>query len=193
MADEVIVLTGIKETVDALKEFDKSAVRKFNKVINTELANAERNAHDIVRGISNGKTDTPMSGWRPYDAAKPRRSTRGGAGWPAWNMSEVIAGVRKTKAQGKVRADYTTSAGALINKSAAGAIFEVAGRISGAKATGRDQGSQFMRTLSARFKPASRLVWRVVDKDRAKIEANVNKALQEAKAELQRHLNREQA
>lgn len=191
MADEVIILSGIKETLDALKEFDKSAVRRFNKVINTELANAERDAHGIVRGISNSKSDTPMSGWRPYNAAKPRRSSRGGTGWPAWSTGEVIAGVRKTKAQGKVRKDYTTSAGALINKSAAGAIFEIAGRISGKNATGRRQGDQFMRTLSARFKPASRLVWRVVDKDRAKIEANVNRALEEAKAELQKHLNRE--
>jgi hypothetical protein len=192
VADEVIVLTGIKETVDALKEFDKSAVRKFNKVINTELANAERDAHGIARGIGNGQTDTPMSGWRTYNAANPRRSSRGGAGWPAWNTGEVVAGIRKTKAQGKVRKDYTTSAGALINKSAAGAIFEVAGRKSGGSA-GRSQGQQFMRTLSARFKPASRLIWRVVDKDSAKIQANVNKALEEAKAELQKHLNREQA
>jgi hypothetical protein len=191
MADEVIVLTGIKETLDALKEFDKSAVRKFNKVINTELASAERDAHGIARGISNGKSDTPMSGWRPYNAARPQSSSRGGSGWPAWNTGEVVAGIRKTKAQGKVRADYTTSAGALLNKSAAGAIFEVAGRKSGKDATGRRQGDQFMRTLSARFKPASRLIWRVVDKDRAKIETNVNKALEEAKAELQKHLNRE--
>ena len=191
MADEVIVLTGIKETVDALKEFDKSAVRKFNKVINTELANAERDAHGIVRGIGNSQTDTPMSGWRSYDAANPQRSSRGGAGWPAWNTGTVIAGIRKTKAQGKVRRDYTTSAGALVNKSAAGAIFEIAGRKSGGS-SGRSQGQQFMRTLSARFKPASRLIWRVVDKDRAKIEANVKKALDEAKAELQKHLNREQ-
>lgn len=192
MADEVIVLTGIKETVDALKEFDKSAVRKFNKVINTELANAERDAHGIVRGIGNSQTDTPMSGWRSYDAANPQRSSRGGAGWPAWNTGTVIAGIRKTKAQGKVRRDYTTSAGALVNKSAAGAIFEIAGRKSGGS-SGRSQGEQFMRTLSARFKPASRLIWRVVDKDRAKIEANVKQALDEAKAELQKHLNREQA
>jgi len=191
MADEVIVLTGIKETVDALKEFDKSAVRKFNKVINTELANAERDAHGIARGISNGKTDTPMSGWRNYDAANPQRSSRGGAGWPAWNTGTVIAGIRKSKAQGKVRGDYTTSAGALINKSAAGAIFEIAGRTSGGTMA-RSSGGQFMRTLSARFKPASRLIWRVVDKDRAKIEANVKKALDEAKAELQKYLNREQ-
>lgn len=190
MADEVIVLTGIKETVDALKEFDKNAVRRFNKVINTELANAERDAHNLVRGIGNGKTDTPMSGWRPYDAANPRRSTRGGAGWPGWNTGVVIQGIRKTKAQGKVRRDYTTSAGALVNKSAAGAIFEVAGRLTKATAA-RTQSDQFLRTLDNRFKPASRLIWRVVDKDRAKIEANVKRALDEAKAELQKHLNKE--
>ena len=190
MADEVIVLTGIKETVDALKEFDKNAVRRFNKVINDELAKAERDAHNIVRGIGNGQTDTPMSGWRPYDAANPRRSTRGGAGWPGWNTGVVIQGIRKTKAQGKVRRDYTTSAGALVNKSAAGAIFEVAGRKSGGSSA-RSQGAQFMRTLTARFKPASRLIWSVVDKDRAKIEANVKRALDEAKAELQKHLNKE--
>lgn len=192
MADEVIVLTGIKETMDALKEFDKSAVRRFNKVINAALTGAERDAHNIARGIGNGQSDTPMSGWRPYNAANPRRSSRGGAGWPAWSTGEVVAGIRKTKAQGKVRRDYTTSAGALVNKSAAGAIFEIAGRKSGGSA-GRSQGEQFMRTLSARFKPASRLIWRVVDKDRAKIEADVKRALDEAKAELQKHLNRERA
>jgi len=191
MANEVIVLTGIKETLDALKEFDKSAVRKFNKVINTELAGAERDAHGIVKAVGNSQTDTPMSGWRTSNAANPRRSSRGGAGWPAWNISEVVGGIRKTKVQGKVRRDYTTSAGALINKSAAGAIFEIAGRVNGKRATGKRSGDQFMRTLSSRFGVASRSVWRVVDRDRTKIEGNVKQALDEAKTELQKHLNRE--
>jgi hypothetical protein len=48
-----------------------------------------------------------------------------------------------------------------------------------------------LRTLGNRFGKASRLVWRVVDKDKAKIEQNVARALEEAKAELQKHLNRE--
>jgi len=190
VADEVIVLTGIKETVDALKEFDKKAVRRFNKVINDALTGAERDARSIARSVTNGSTDTPMSGWRQYDAANPQRSSRGGAGWPAWNTETVVQGIRKTKAQGKVRGDYTTSAGALVNKSAAGAIFEIAGRKSGGTSA-RGQGAQFMRTLTNRFKPASRLIWSVVDKDRARIEANVKKALDDAKAELQKHLNRE--
>ena len=189
MADDVIVLTGIKETLDALKEFDKDAVKRFNKVINTELAGAQRDAKNLI------SEEPPMSGWRKADAAKPTK-IRGGAGWPGWNAGEIKSKITKTRAEGKVRkGDFTTSAGALLNKSAAGSIFEVAGR----KASGTrrmfatDSGGQFLRTLGNRFGKASRVVWRVVDKDKAKIQANVDRALEEAKAQLQRELNRERA
>jgi hypothetical protein len=187
MADEVIVLTGIKETLADLKEFDKDAVKRFNKVINTELAGAQRDARNIIQD------EPPMSGWRKADAARGR--TRGGQGWPGWNAGEIKSKITKTKAQGKVRGDYTTSAGALINKSAAGSIFEVAGRVASgtSRMTAQSSSGQFLRTLGNRFGKASRVVWRVVDKDRARIEANVNRALEQAKADLQRHLNRERA
>jgi hypothetical protein len=187
MADEVIVLTGIKETLDALKEFDKDAVKRFTKVINSELAGAERDARGLI------SEEPPMSGWRKSDAAKPRKTTRGGAGWPGWNAGEIKSKITKTKVQGKVRGDYTTSAGALLNKSAAGAIFEIAGRkASGTKAmTAQSSSGQFLRTIGNRFGKASRVVWRVVDKDRSKIEANVARALEQAKADLQKHLQGE--
>jgi uncharacterized protein YfaP (DUF2135 family) len=185
MADEVIVLSGIKETLDALKEFDKDAVKRFNKVINTELAGAERDAKGLI------DEDPPMSGWRKADAI--RGKTRGGAGWPGWNAGEIKSKITKTKVQGKVRGDYTTSAGALLNKSAAGAIFEIAGRqASGTKKMfAQTSSGQFLRTLENRFKKASRVVWRVVDKDRARIETNVARALEQAKADLQKHLQGE--
>ena len=185
MADEVIVLTGIKETLNDLKEFDKSAVRRFSKVINDELAGAERDAKNLI------SDQPPMSGWRKADAI--RGKTRGGEGWPGWNAGEIKSKITKSKAQGKVRKDYTTSAGALLNKSAAGSIFEVAGRVaSGTKRmTAQSSSGQFLRTIGNRFGKASRVVWRVVDKDKARIEANVEKALNEAKAELQKYLNRE--
>ena len=182
MADEVIVLNGIKETLTALKEFDKDAVRRFNKVINSELAGAEKDAKGLI------SEDPPMSGWRKSDAATGR--TRGGAGWPGWNAGEIKSKITKTKAQGKVRGDYTTSAGALLNKSAAGSIFEVAGRKTKA-GTGGGSSAQFLRTLGNRFGKASRVVWRVVDKDKARIEKNVEQALNDAKAQLQAHLNKE--
>ena len=186
MAEEVIVLYGIKETLDALKEFDKDAVKRFNKVINTELAGAERDAKNIIQDRP------PMSGWRKADATNPRKTTRGGAGWPGWDAGEIRSKITKTKAQGRVRGNYTTSAGALLNKSAAGAIFETAGKKTKA-GFGGGSGSQFLRTLGNRFGKASRVVWRVVDKDRARIEENVARALEEAKADLQKHLQGERA
>jgi hypothetical protein len=190
MADEVIVLSGLKETLDALKEFDKAAVRRFNKVINSELSSAETSARTIVARIDNSQgTGTPMSGWRQNAATRPS-STRGGAGWPAFNPVDVAAGIVKSKAQGRVRGDYTTSAGKLINKSAAGAIFEVAGRRTKGSAA-RTSGAQFLRNLGNRFGKASRLIWSVVDKDADRIQRNVAKALDEAKQELNRALNKE--
>ena len=191
MADEVIVLSGIKETLDALKSFDKDAVKRFNKVINDELAGAERDAKALISAVAGYNNDnTPMSGWRKDDATKPRKTTRGGAGWPGWDASKIQAGITKTKAQGKVRRDYTTSAGALLNKSAAGVIFEIAGRKT-KPGSGRGSSNQFLRTLGNRFKAASRVVWRVVDKDRVKIEANVARALEQAKMDLQKALQGE--
>jgi hypothetical protein len=188
MAEEIIVLTGIKETLVALKEFDKVAVRKFNKVVRDELASAESSARNSIDLISNTKTNTPMSGWRTIDALKPTK-TRNNAGWPGWNKDVIKAGIKKTRVQGKVRGDYTTSAGALINESASGAIFEVAGR----KSSGTGTGVSFINTLNARFQTASRTIWRTADRDRPRIQANVNNALNEAKALLQKHLEKERA
>ncbi len=195
MADDVIVLTGIKETLDALKEFDKDAVKRFNKVINTELAGAQRDAKATISAVAGyNENNTPMSGWRKTDAAKGK--TRGGAGWPGWNAAEIQSKITKTRAEGKVRkGDFTTSAGALLNKSAAGSIFEIAGRIASgtSRMNATNSSGQFLRTLGNRFGKASRVVWRVVDKDRPRIQANVEKALSEAKVQLQKHLNRERA
>lgn len=185
---EVIILTGIKETIDALKEFDKDAVKRFNKVINSELSSAETSAQSLVARINNSQgTGTPMSGWKQSNTTRAT-STRGGVGFPGFNPGEVAAGIVKSKAQGRVRGNYTTSAGSLLNKSAAGAIFEVAGRNTKATAA-RTSSAQFLRNLGNRFGKASRLIWYVVDKEGEQIKRNVAKALEEAKQDLNRALS----
>jgi hypothetical protein len=182
MAEESeIVLVGIEETLEGLKKFDKDAVKRFNKVLNDVLTDAERAARGFV------KADPPMRGWKTTDPLKPKKTTRGGAGWPAYNQGVIQQGIRKTKAQGKVRGDYTTSAGALINNSAAGAIIEVAGRKTGGTGTG----IQFIRNLTDEIKNPSRLIWQAVDAKKKPAEIKVLAALNEAKADLQKNLDRE--
>ena len=178
MAKDVVVLKGIKETLKALESFDKEAVRNFNKVINNELGTAKKDAQNLV------SSDPPLSGWNTTPPAKPR--SRGGAGWPAWDQSVVKAGISSSKAERRVRKDYTTSAGALINRSATGVIFELAGRSN--KSSGKNN---FISNLEKKEQGASRLIWKIVDRDRQKIERNVEQALNDAKATLQKNLEKE--
>jgi len=179
MAEEqAIILTGIEPTLRALKQFDKKAVTKFNKIVNTELNNAENAAHRLVDSIQSRTTDTPMRNWRSTQAINGR--TWGGAGWPAWDRSTIKEGIKKSKSQRRTRGDYTTSAGALLNTSDAGKVFELSGR--------NKKSGSFIERLNW-FGKASRLVWKVVDKERPRIEKVVEKALEDAKRELQNHLN----
>ena len=180
MNEEAIVLTGIKETLAALKQFDQDAVKGFNKVVTSELKIARDQARNKVDKIQSRNSDTPMSGWRKVEPKNPSKTSRGGKGWPAWDTGAIKTGIVSTRAEGKVRADYTTSAGALLNKSAAGAIFEVGGRLGGS--------GNFIENLNW-FGKASRLIWAVVDKDKEAIQKRVAEALDEAKKTLQTNLN----
>jgi hypothetical protein len=184
---EVVIIYGLDKTIKALREYDKTALKRFNKVINDNLSKAERDARRIVDFVGNETgTPAPMRGWvTSYGPSKPTTTTRGGSGWPPWVPADIKKGIQKSRAQGRVRADFTTSAGALVNKSAAGAIFEVAGRKSSGK--GR-RGQQFIRNLQ-KWGKASRLVWRIVDRDRDKIVEDVIKAQREANEILQKRFN----
>jgi hypothetical protein len=175
MSQDAIVLTGVKETLTALAQFDKDAVKGFNKVINSELRQAKVEAQGFVQA------KPPLSGWKTEPPRKPR--SRGGAGWPAWDQSVIKAGISASKAEGKVRGDYTTSAGGLKNRSAAGVIYEIAGRI--------NKSGTFVSNLERKEGDASRLVWKAVDIHKDRILRNVSQALDEAKAKLQKHLNME--
>lgn len=170
----VVVLTGISETIKALDEFDKDALKRFNDVVTSELNMAKTKAKGFIPASA-------MSGWTAKDVINPRKSIRGGAGFPPFDQGKVVSGIRSTRKQGKAReGDYTTTAGALIQQDAAGAIFEIAGR--------RGANNQFVKNLD-RFGKASRAIWRAVDEERQGIERRVEAALNAAKSTLQRHFN----
>jgi hypothetical protein len=185
-----VILVGLKETLDALQDFDKEAVKKFQKVINDELRHAKKDAQQLIyKAVAQGSDNqiAPLSNWQTQAKIGARTQKQSKIRpFPTWDTSEVVSGIVSSKATGKVRGDYTTSAGALINKSRAGAIFEIAGRLKGEGTNA--SGTAFKKILNEKFGEASRVVWRIVDRDRLKIEANVVLALEEAKATLQKHL-----
>ena len=180
MSKNAMVLTGLKETLKALEQFDKDAVKEFNKVINSELRKAKQDAQGFVSSAP------PLSGWNTQPARNPR--SRGGAGWPQWDQSIIKAGISTSKAERKVSKDYTTSAGALKNISAQGTIYELAGRKN--KSAGKNK---FISNLEKQDGDASRLIWKSVDKNKDRIVRNVFDALEKAKATLKQNLNKERA
>lgn len=177
MSKDAIVLTGVKETLNALESFDKQAVKEFTKVINSELAIAKKDAQGFVAGAP------PLSGWNTQPPKKPR--TRGGAGWPSWDQSVIRQGISTSKAEGKVRRDYTTSAGSIRNKSASGVIYELAGRT--------NRSGRFISNLEKKEPKASRLIWKSVDKNKDRIIKNVYSAFEDVKSKLQKNLDKERA
>ena len=181
---DAVILTGISETIEELKKFDKQAVKDFDRVVKEVLVSAKSDAIALV-------PETVMSGWQKEKSVHPHKRTRGGAGWPAWNKAEVQKGIVGSRTEGKVSRDYSTSVASLKNNSAAGVIFELAGRRKGKSTLSdkRGSGEQFKRTIANRFGKPSRLVWRAVDNHREIYRRLIIEALENAKAELQKHLD----
>jgi len=174
-----VVLLGLHETIADLKKFDKAAARRFNKIVNSTLEEAKVEAIGYVPAV-------PMRNWSSKVSSKPGEQSSEGKKFPAYNPETIKAGIKKSRAQGKVRGDYTTSAGALLNTDRAGAILEIAGRAKGKETSA--SGRQFKTNLE-RFGKASRVVWKAVDRNKAAFEVRIALALEQAKRELQQALD----
>jgi len=181
MINSTVTLYYVKETLTALEQFDKEAVKAFKKTVNKELVHLRDYSRKNI-------PDVAMRNWKNTIPLKPHTDVRGGKGWPAWDPEQVKANIRVSKAKGKVRGDYTTSAGALINRDPAGAIFEIAGRKSDDSKS--KSGQQFKQNLK-KFGSASRVVWRAVDRNKEIFDARIAKATEEAKQDLQKALQKQ--
>lgn len=170
---KTVQVWGVTQTLKDLSAFDKAAVKAFNKVITSEVGKATLLAQSEI------PEEPPMSGWRQTAAIKG--TVRGGAGWPAWSTGAARAGIKHTRAGGKVRRDYTTSYAGVIQNDAAGAIYEVAGRK-------RPRANQFIQNLD-RDKRASRAIWRAVDRLGPEIRHKFEVEFDKVQKELKRHLD----
>ena len=184
MADRFVV-TGLRETIEGLKEFDKKALRDFRRATDDQLEKVRKDAEKLVIHYSTHGSGTPLSGWQTKKSSKPHKEVRGGVGWPEWNYIKVIAGLKISKAQGKVKGDYTTSAGALLSSDPAAYIFELAG--SADKSTNKS-GKAFIDNLTKLYGKPGRLAFRALDANRDNVEKAYQEALEVAKEALQNAL-----
>lgn len=181
-------LEGLDETLRTLRAAAPDLRKQLAKEIKGVGDEIVRDARALVPG------KPPLSGWGyvPKDPtgwaqARGRTPSRGGAGFPTFVPSQVSAGIvaKTTRPKG-------AQFGALLyllNKDAAGAILEVAGRKS--DGTPGTAGPVFIDKLND-IDRASRVIWQAYDeKGRNKVQGALIRAVERAEDELQRRFGDE--
>lgn len=177
----------------------RKALRRFapdlDKALKKELSSALRPIVRAARGFA--PTDSQvLSGWR-------NRSFNQGS-FPTYSQSTVRNGIGFTTSPSKVNKNGYSSAVTIYNKSAAGAIYESAGRNGnqgqpwvGPSASGASKkvsrsinpkaGEQFiasMPELTGSLKGRGRLIFKAWAENRGKAEGAINKAISVAEQAL---------
>ena len=181
-----IRVVGLGDTLKAMKVFSPNALEQYQK----ESKEAATIVVKIAKAII--PDEPPMSRWRKIQARKPRgtprphsnprRNPRGGAGWPIWDSNEIRRGIRVATVKKRERGESWGTLLRIENRSASGAIFEVAGRRSRGKSP---SGVQFIRNLTT-FSNASRAIWRAYDQNEETVTESVQQAIDKAIAQFQR-------
>lgn len=181
-----IEVVGLGDTLKAMKVYSPNALKVYQK--------EARDAANIVVRVARQAipAEPPMRNWRkvpprrarstPRPHSDPRTNPRGGAGWPIWNSAEIRAGIKQSIAKKRQRGESWGSLLRVENRSASGAIFEVAGRRSKGKSL---SGRQFIRNLNA-FHGASRAIWRAYDENETVVTQAAQAAIDKAIAQFDR-------
>lgn len=173
-----IILTGLKDTKKALKQYAPEVLKEMN----SEIKAVGKSVATLAKARI--PEAPPMRGWRNVPAAAPR--ARSGAGWPAYSPSEMKKGIKfKTGGARRKKGSTTSDAYSLINQSAAGMIFELAGRTS----NGNGSGVAFINDLN-KVRKASRAIYSALDeRGKAEVAQAISDAVEKAEKALQAQLN----
>lgn len=155
---------GLRQALTALGKIDKEAQKEAKREMRSALKPAQADARSKV------PLKPPLSGW----------SSTSRIGWSARARTGVQISISsKRDRAGRIRL------AALVQRQAAGAIFDMAGRKSGgATASGR----QLIAQLNARFGRPSRSLWPTVEQHRPQIERDLDTALRRVQDRINREL-----
>lgn len=120
-------LIGYNDTLKALRGVDAVAAKQLRGQMRQAAAVIVKDARGHVNA------DTPrVSGWRTIDATgrapwTNRSLTRSGAGWPAWNVSDIRRTIKVSTRRSKpVRGQVNRTTLSIRSKSAALTVYEFA-------------------------------------------------------------------
>lgn len=165
---------GLKKVWTALGKMEPEVRKELSK----ELSAAARDTVALARSLVD---PAGLSGWGNY---------RGG-----YDPSTIASGVKVKRGGSRKRGQVTSNWIGVQNSSAAGAIWEVAGRRTRGRSAGdgkggRGYGAAMIAAIEARGGEASRTVWAAVDSDTGeKAKERIAEAIARAAQTVQDQIN----
>lgn len=184
-----INVTGLEETLKALKQYDPAArkalyqaIAKSGRLIRNDARKRVPSLH-VARGWREQKDWPDRSGtW------ERRRLTRGNKGWPPWNPDNVKKFINSyMKASKASKGSIITSRGIVANSSAEGVIYEFAKYSNESKNYPWVNSIPFVNALGTMR--GGRLIWSSAERLRHQWEPMIINGMDEANAKLQAHLD----
>ena len=166
-----VQLQGAVALRKALRNFEPDLAKETNNEIANFLKPITKNA----RGFLPSNSEVP-SGWLKRDNAKGRWANR------YYDKSEVSRGISFKSSPSKPNRRGFTALASIFNKSAAGAIYETAGRKSGV--TGKFTPQLGGQLTGKGQKMTGRAIFRAFEQDRGKATAGVLKAIETSAAKF---------
>lgn len=166
-----VAVKGAVALRKALKEFTPDLAKQLPK----EMAIALKPVVKTARGYAPSESQI-LSGWKPRSFSEAK--------FPTYNASMVKAGIGYKTTPSKPNRRGFRSLARLFNKTAAGAIYETAGR--------KTPDSRFVKNLNSKYnsdmkgtgKLEGRVLYRAYEEDQGKAQTGVLKAIEKAKTRL---------
>jgi len=170
-----VEVTGLKESLRALKKFEPDLEKNLNRQIRAFAAPVTRKAQGFVENNAGGLTNWVVGG----SAKKFKESQlEKRKGFPKFNASTVKRGIRLSTIPTRRNRAGFISVYRIVNSNAAGAIYETAGRKGGG--TGKSARPNFARqmgTLSGRDNMRGRVIFKAWEEDQGKAQGNILRAI----------------
>ena len=188
MADKAelrVSLTGLEETLTALKKYDPEARKQLFQAV----ASATRLIRDDARKSVNG---LPVpSGWRNQQGMptgegswQKRQLTRGGKGWPPFEPNNVKKLIKSYMGKRRVaKGSIITTRGIVVNASGEGVIYEFAKRSHPSKRYPWVNSVPFINHLGSM--QGGRIIWAAGERRKEEVRGQILDALAVANTKLQ--------
>lgn len=185
-----IEVSGLEETIKALRQYDPEARKQLIQGINQAAKLVRDDARKSVSKLP------VSSGWRNQQGMpqgkgswQNRQLTRGKRGWPPWDIKNVKKGITSyTRRQKNPTRNVVQVRGIVANKSGEGVIYEFARFANQSKNYPWVNSVPFINALG-KFK-GGRIIWAAYERRADEANKIVLDALQTANARLQEALLR---